>query len=311
MLKTQFSPIQGVTVAEAEFDPSALLGFEGIAYPRLFLPITLVFSTSGEHFPEKDLLFDSVVATLNLNHDHKVADAIPTQVAGFQRASYKHSTRQTVHFEFPLDYRRMEHIERIRDGDLRFRVWIGLKVTTFKSAVKGVAGNAGFDSHRLFETQTIQADVYLTIPESHWRKTVLPGIGFGNVQVVELTTVSLESCEALEHSYKALRKAEAHLKLGLYDDSAAACRTALDQFFEYVDKPDGQGKMPKLKKSWEVRLGEASYHWLNKCMSAVKGATNASHHSASSHFDRFEAQMLFLITTGLVSYAARTLDPTE
>ena len=50
---------------------------------------------------------------------------------------------------------------------------------------------------------------------------------------------------------------------------------------------------------------------MEKSMAAIKGATNVVHHKPTGHFDRFEAQMLFMITTTLISYAARAEEPIQ
>lgn len=138
------------------------------------------------------------------------------------------------------------------------------------------------------------------------REKVLPRLGYGKVMAIELPVISIESCKALEHSFKALEKAQRHFSYGMYDDAVGACRVALEQFFEPMDKGDGSGKtIPKLKKSWESQLGKASYEWLNTSISSIKDAANKPHHSANDHFDRFGAQMLLTVTTALISYAAQ------
>lgn len=75
-----------------------------------------------------------------------------------------------------------------------------------------------------------------------------------------------------------------------------------------VDEDDGNGgkkKVPRLKTSWETKLGRSTFAWLEGGMAALKLAANKSHHSPQAHFDQLESQMVLAITTAVISYAAR------
>lgn len=313
MPHTNFSSFDSYTVAEVDFDPNAVIGFEDASSPRLWVPVQLIFRKAGGAYAHADLLFDSVVAVLDLQPSTRIASAHPVRLSYLCKADREGDGHEHIHLEFPLTLHQLEFIESRRNGDVAFKIWLSLTVKAFGKPLRPVAlsKNAPAASCRVLESYHINADLWLTIPASHWGDRILPGLGFGKIQMVELPAVSLASCEALGGSYAALKRAEYHLKQGAYDDAAGACRIALDPFFEQVDKPNGKGKMPVLKRSWETRLGEATYSWLDKCMSSVKGATNVVHHKATGHFDRFEAQMIFMVTTTLISYAARLLDATE
>jgi hypothetical protein len=204
--------------------------------------------------------------------------------------------------EVPLDARRIEWIERQRSGksfegkfNIKLQVQIFGKNPHTANFPFGLIGNLN-----------IYGDIPLIVPDTQWREKVLPGLGYGKVMVIELPAVSLESCAALDHSFKALENAQRQFALGLYDETAGSCRVALDKFFEPTDKGDGSGKLvPKLKKSWETQLGAATHRWLDDALRAIKDVTNKPHHSPHNHFDRLE--MLMMITTALVSYAAQKL----
>src|SRR5207249_3017574 len=92
----------------------------------------------------------------------------------------------------------------------------------------------------------------IEISQSNWIEHVLPGIGCGKVHVVEFPATPLESCQALDHSFKSLKQAEEKHRLGFYDDAVGKCRTALERFFDYVavdpSHPESR-KIPVLKKS--------------------------------------------------------------
>ncbi|MGA7750283.1 MAG: hypothetical protein WCA63_09060 [Gallionella sp.] len=235
----------------------------------------------------------------------KVADIRSYSINRNKYGGQEYPTEEYLNIEIPLDVRRIEWLELKRAGkSFEAKLRINLQLQIFGSNPH--TENFPFG---LLDVLTIQGDIPFIVPDTHWRERVLPGLGYGKVMIVELPAVSLETCKALEHSYRALEKAQKQFALGQYDDTVGSCRVALDQFFEPVDKGDGSGKtIPKLKKSWESRLGEATYQWLDSSLGAIKTEANKPHHSPNNHFDRFEAQMLMMITTALISYAATQIE---
>jgi hypothetical protein len=118
----------------------------------------------------------------------------------------------------------------------------------------------------------------------------------------------LESFQELQPSYKALQQAQERHKIGLYDDAVAKCRVALDPFFEMVEKADEKGvvrRVPELQRSWQSKLGEATYRWLNDTFGAIREAANPTHHSPSIHYDQMESLMILSITAAVLSYVAK------
>jgi hypothetical protein len=76
----------------------------------------------------------------------------------------------------------------------------------------------------------------------------------------------------------------------------------MEPFFNYVAVDPANKdfrKIPALKKSWQTRVGEASYIWLNSTLGAIKDAANPTAHSPNRHFDQFESQMLQAITQSM------------
>jgi len=106
-----------------------------------------------------------------------------------------------------------------------------------------------------------------------------------------------------------LEKAQKRLAEGDWQDAIRDCRLALEPFFEKkeVIGPDGKTRdVPILKRSWETRLGNATYDWLNASFGAIKDPGNRATHTIGA-FDEITAQMLLTVTTALVAYAARAL----
>lgn len=292
---------------EASIKPENVSGQGAGILPRLNFQVRLVIAEEkgrGQQQPVQAWSFGALSGELIVGSE-KVADIRPYSIDRRMLGAQNYPNEEYLNIEIPLDARRIEWLELKRAGkSFEAKLRISLQVQSF-----------GHNQHTanfacgLLEVSTIQGEIPFTVPDTHWRERVLPGLGYGKLMIVELPAVSLEVCKALDHSYKALEKAQKRFALGLYDETVGSCRVALDQFFEQVDKGDGSGKtIPKLKKSWESRLGEATYQWLNSSLGAIKADANKPHHSPNNHFDRLEAQMLMMITTALISYAATQIE---
>lgn len=136
----------------------------------------------------------------------------------------------------------------------------------------------------------------------------MPQIGYGAVQVIELPAVPLMAVENYKEAFQALRQAQEHHKQGLYNEAAGLCRVALERFFDYPEVTGADKltrRVPTLKKSWETKLGQATYDWLNGSLGAIKQAANPPHHKPGPHYDQLEAQILIAITVAVVAYAAK------
>lgn len=291
---------------EASVNIENVQGIGGSVLPRIFFQVRL--NISDEHgWPLHDQVqawsFGVLAGELFIGHE-KFADIRTYSLNTMRSGKQNYPTEFNLNVEAPLDARRIEWLERLRAGkSFVGRLHIDLQVQLFGRNQHTPEFSCG-----LLGAPCIQGDIPFTVPDTQWRERVLPGLGYGKVMVVELPVVSLESCAALDHSFKALENAQKQFSLGMYDETAGSCRVALDQFFEQVDKGDSSGKtIPKLKKGWETKLGAVTHQWLDDALGAIKETTNKPHHSPNKHFDRLGAQMLMMITTALVSYAAQQL----
>lgn len=271
-------------------------------YPRLIVPLTL--DVKGMARKHKDDVCAVQLGDIQgelIVGGQKVSDCIPYQL---NRLVYEFDQNEHVCFEFPLDARRLEWIEQQRQGSMQASVRV--KISCLTLGKERGASDKPMPPVTFRDSATINGDVPFTVPDTQWREKVLPGMGYGKVIAIELPAVPIETIQHLSHSFKALEQAQKQFQLGHYDDAAAKCRIALEQFFEPADKGDGSGKtIPKLKKSWEKSLGESTYRWLDESLGVIKSASNKPHHSPNNHFDRLGAQVLVMVTTALISYAAQ------
>ena len=291
---------------EASVNIENVQGIGGSVLPRIYFQVKLNISDEiGWHLRDQVQAWSFGILTGELLIGHeKFADIKSYSLNNMRSGKQDYPTEFNLNIEAPIDARRIEWLERQRAGkSFEARLHIDLQVQIFGSNQH--TPNFAFG---LMSVPSIYGDIPLTVPDTQWRERVLPGLGYGKVMVVELPAVSLESCAALDHSFKALENAQKQFSLGLYDETAGSCRVALDQFFEQVKKEEGSDRtIPKLKTSWETRLGTATHQWLDAALGAIKEASNKPHHSPHNHFDRLGAQMLLMVTTALVSYAAQQL----
>jgi hypothetical protein len=279
----------------------------GSDYPLLFWQTELHLRPQTTALP--DYVFRSIEAQLLLPNHQKIADATSHPLQRVLRGHDVSPHSEYLNLEFPLDARRIESLEHHRNGGaLRLRIKVQLQVEEH-GIVDGHAETKRppLSGLRAVHRLTLEDDI--EIPQSVWIERVLPQIGYGKVHVLELPAMPIAACQSSKHAFDALHQAQELHKIGLYDDAVGKCRVALEKFFESVDVPDDSGKtrrVPILKKSWETKLGEATYGWLNASLTAIKDASNPPHHSPNAHFDQMEAQMILAITTAVVAYAART-----
>lgn len=299
---------------ELDIDPSRLAGSGNADYPQLFWQMEMLLDAPKT--PQTDYAFRSANAQLYFatGPGLKIADARPLSLDRVLPGHLDRSLTEYLSFEFPLDTRRIAAIERVRQGgSLQFNLHVQV-------VVDEIGINPAHEPTKRPPTWGLKAvhqmrmQESFQVPQSHWVERVLPNIGYGTVHVVEFPAAPVESCPALEHSFKALKQAEEQHRLGFYDEAAGKCRVALDKFFDYVPVDPthpASKKIPVFKKSWETKLGQPTYEWLKATVGTIKDASNPPHHSPNAHFSQLDSQMVLAVTTAVVAYIARTIKPED
>jgi len=304
-MRDSFSSHERYNVASAVILEAEINGTGGAHAPILMLPIRLDFHIHPDD-PRVGFRFTTLNGRINVAHQ-PFAVAQPANVNIQLRSDYNALGDQLHYLNFSLDQARLAFLERVRNGgDLKLTVDFRLTVE------KLYALHEPPIPHDVAWGFVNRLEVYLhkeiTIPQSAWIARVLPQVGYGAVHLIELPAIPLSAVESYKEAHQALLRAQEHQKQGLYDEAAAACRIALERFFDYpeVTGPDKlTRKVPTLKKSWETKLGKATYDWLNASLGAIKQASNPPHHAPGPHYDQLEAQILIAITVAVVAYAAK------
>ena len=305
-MKRHFSSFGQYTIAEASIDELQINGGGGHLSPLLFVPFVLNLDHRMMH-PREGVQLQSINVKLTVVQTGQVATASRVDlnrliVPKFNKCS------ESVHLEFPLDSRRLHELEKLRNGgDLILRLDASLLADEL-FLLNPERQSADPDIWAFRQRHQMWAQEQVTIPRDVWIKRILPNTGYGVIHVFEFPAATIEARAALKHSYDALQQAWERHRIGLFDDAVGKCRVALDPFFTLVEEDDGKGgkkKVPRLKPSWESKAGRATYEWLNTTLGALKVTANKNHHSPTAHFDHLESQMIIMVTTAVVSHAAR------
>jgi hypothetical protein len=302
----------GGSLAELDLDVERLCGSGGADYPHLVWQLQLALMP--QKTPQTDYAFRSVTAQLYFSTGHKIADARPISLSRVVHGHQAYLGSEYLNFEFSLDARRISAIERVRQGgSLQLRLDIQIHVDEIGIIEPHVESKRpAIWGLRTAQVMTLQQG--FQIPQTHWIERVLPAVGYGKVHILEFPATPLETCAALDHSFKALKQAEEKHRLGFYDDAAGKCRLAIEPFFDHepVDptQPESR-KKPVLKKSWETKLGKATHDWLKATLGSIKDASNAPHHSPNEHYSQLDSQMILAVTTAVVAYIARSIKPED
>jgi hypothetical protein len=255
-----------------------------------------------------------VTAQLYFSTGQKIADSRPISLNRVIQGHQAYWGDEYLNFEFPLDARRIEAIERQRQGgSLQFRLDVQILVDEY-GALPAHAESKRPPLWGLCAVQRLMLQEAFQVPQTDWIERVLPNVGYGKVHIVEYPATPLEGCAALDHSFKALKQAEEKHQLGFYDDAAGKCRLAIEPFFDHepIDPTHpASKKIPVLKKHWETKLGQATHDWLKATLGSIKEAANPPHHSPNEHYSQLDSQMILALTTAVVAYIARTIRPED
>jgi hypothetical protein len=299
-------------VVDAVVDPAEINGVGGYAAPQIWLPLRIHVSHRALK-PHEGYEFIAVSGQL-LADGKPFGRSLPVPMGFTIQPRFSELKNQYHGLEFAMDNERIAALDKLRaGGDLRLRLEVQLEVLQLHALNPTPPGQPLVETiwghvmrHRL------QANTDLVVPRDAWISRVLPGVGFGVIHLIELPALSIDQNAVHAHAFEALRQAQALHREGRYADAVGKCRVALEEFFESSEvkgKDDITRRVPKLKASWETKLGRATYDWLNASLAALKAGTNKPHHLASATYSQFDSQMLQMITTAVVSYATRHESP--
>lgn len=302
-------------LVEIEVNTNQVQILAGGVIPRLMIPVNLLFHPPAlRSLSETDVTYTLLTGSFflaNVPDGEIFLGAIePLQINEFHSCKWLEDRTRPHQIVVPLSYQALDCIEKHRATDVSFSLDLKLGGLLFGPAHYSVGRDAS-EPHRLSDALCLSSRLTLPIPQSTWIEQVVNRSDLGKVRIMELYLGTASELPLVAHSLKALETAERHLKHGNYNDAVMHCRVALEPFFENDKNEQKPGTPHVLKKSWETKLGNATYTWLDSMLGTLKRSSNPTHHSPIDRFDRLDAQMLVAITASVLSYATRQLSMDE
>lgn len=281
-----------------KIDPTEITANGDKTNPYLNIPIRLTLKPINNKRPDMVCYFlTNIEANIICNgFRHKTSEIL--KVCNIEVTD---ETQETVTLLFPLDPARINLIESSRKENLnivlniRFHYGICVPIISQSSSKEYIIGSYGSDyKHINFE-----------IPQSNWVKTILPGLGFQSFRLIELPEYSNLIPEEYKLSLGELAEAEKYYRNGDYDKVVSHCRAALDPF---------KGKMKEMREyiksksefEWIDSSATATYTWLSALyFDSINFASKTHHPPSMGHFDRSDAESIYLVTVGILSYIGK------
>lgn len=212
-----------------------------------------------------------------------------------------------VQFQFPLSIESISRMEKSRKGGMPMNLQFTIQIATYEAITLTNAKGERYE--KLFVTgfETGQGNAQFTIEQSYWVNKVLGQMGHNTYKLVELPVINNIIPAEYEISLGEFEEARKYFLNGDYDKTVAHCRAALDPF-------GGRTNLPKLKEfvksksefEWATKVTEATEEWLDKIIKATSAFTSKTHHAPSiGHFSRTEAEIVLMITTGIIAYIGK------
>jgi hypothetical protein len=232
--------------------------------------------------------------------EHRVVARFQEDIALLaDNPNYANTTQ--VAFEIPLGIETINRIEKDRGStDLRiqltFQLLFGLHVN----------GNVAFHGGRV-------DGLTFLIPRSQWIDNLLPGLGYGGLEVLEIRYGSGVIAQQLPKSVQEIQEAKKCLFDGHWEKSAVHCRKAVEALLDC-----GSSALPVTTRfreklsTWmsdNLKADDAEAKLLAGQMQLVWDVTSPAAHPAPAHtFSRRDAEFLVRSTMALVEYVSRLLN---
>lgn len=211
-----------------------------------------------------------------------------------------------VNLSFILNETVIQKIEKHRKGNLPVKLVIQLQAGMLETL--GITkGEQVEEQHFVTRMETGYGDVSFIIEQSMWVNNILPQLGNDLYTLVEIPAVNQVIPVEYASSMAEFEQARKYFVNGDYDKTVAHCRAALDPFKR---KPQMEALKnfitSKSEFDWANEVLEATDVWLDKVLKATFSFTSKAHHAPSvGHFGRRDAQVVLMITTGIIAYIGK------
>ena len=213
-------------------------------------------------------------------------------------------TTNKIAFEIPVDLVTLTRIEKTRaGGNLRVNL-------TFQLLMALYIENGGFRSFTLGRVDGLVFE----IPRSQWVDTLLPALGYGGLEVIEIRYGAGVVAQALPKSIEEIQEAKKCLLEGHWQRAIGHCRKAIEVILESRPLTIAQTAKFRDKVSDFISgnlsgLNDSQVKLLSKQMELIwEVGSQAAHPSPASPFTRADAEFIVRSTMAVVEYFSRLLN---
>lgn len=228
-------------------------------------------------------------------------------VARFQHGESCYASRSDalvlssqITFSIPIDLQVVERIEQARTGNLL----AALKIRPLL-AIHSPDGKA-------VETLCVAsvAEIPVTIPKSEWVEKILPGLGYGGLELLEVRINDRAIAQQLPQSIEEIKQARQSLLNGDWEKAVQQCRNAIELIV--LSKPLAIPATSKFKDKVDAFINDyltasdEQGKLLSKQMVLIWEITSQAHHPSPT-FKRPDAEFIVRATSALIGYWGRLL----
>jgi hypothetical protein len=280
---------------------------EGVPdYPQVRVPVEISLAPLERGAPQIKLCSLTLLQlTGELHVGHVRIGQFQETLTLYANANFpKHPSTRTVNIHVPLDLFRIGRIEEGRKGDLTLHLWLSLLIAvhTEGGQVDGFTNNS--------------CDLSVSMPQSHWITKVLPGLGYGKLELVEIAIPETALPETFSKAMQELQHAKQAFVEGSYGESVGKCRNIVQLIVESKRLKMPEGEAPSFPKKVDVfveqQLGQAladsKRQVLGSLLKTLWTFSSIAHHSISpDYFTRGDAELCIRSAAALLAYSGRLL----
>jgi hypothetical protein len=218
-------------------------------------------------------------------------------------ADNRYSPETQFRLEVPLDLFAVERIEQQRDGNLR--------AAFIFRAVFAIHLSDGLGVER-FEAARVEPMVF-TIPKSHWIEKLLPQLGYGRIELIEVRIPGGSAGSVLSKAVQEIRQARAYLVNGDWDKAVAHCRNTLETILgsrQLQCAPTSTFRVKVdtfIEQHLSAKLPGKQSKLLAEEMNLLWETCSAAAHPSPQTFSRADANFIIQNTTDILVYVSGLL----
>jgi len=313
MAKGYFSVSGWSTQSEVSLEAGEVIGIGEPEYPRLIIPLEVALRPEERDGKIKVYSLLWLQSGLYIG-DTKIGDSFPQPIAEY---SWPDVRSRRITMEIPLDFYRLKRIEERRQDDIRFQLLGFALVAEHPSS----SPNEQQEHRRDVEGfAAAQFEIYFDIPQSHWVGEILPGLGYGRFELIEVPIPEGIVPEIFHKALQELKEAQRYFIQGDYDKAVAHCRNVVDLIPRTYLPNDKRPFGPKIQEflgQYLPFISGSKRKFLETMVNSVWGTCSDAVHpqtdsvSPSNYFNRADAEAIRLVTTALIAYVGKLLKQRE